>query len=78
MLRNMARQISPEYGYLDPPPVREHLHEAMRRSLLEEIVRMTLKGEEIPLEVGNLRPLRPKEDPSESVRASQLQVEDDG
>ncbi len=40
MLLDMADQITPEYGYLSPPPARDHLHEAMRRLLLEQIVRM--------------------------------------
>ncbi|KAI0076336.1 hypothetical protein K474DRAFT_1675708 [Panus rudis PR-1116 ss-1] len=38
LLRKLVLQVRPEYGYLDPPPPQEHLHEAMRRLLLEAIV----------------------------------------
>jgi len=40
MLQQMALQIQPEYAYLLPSPRMEHLHEAMRRLLLQQIVDM--------------------------------------
>jgi hypothetical protein len=40
MLVAMGTQIRPEYGYLSPSPRTEHLHEAMRRLLLQQIVDM--------------------------------------
>ena len=53
MLTEMARQVRPEYAYLQP--AQEHLHEAMRRLLLRQIVEM---GEDaIPLKVGYVRSL---------------------
>ena len=53
MLTEMAQQVRPEYAYLQPS--QEHLHEAMRRLLLRQIVEM---GEDaIPLKVGYVRSL---------------------
>lgn len=49
MLYMMMRQVRPEYAYLDPPPVKDHLHEAMRRLLLEQILKMQASGDPIPL-----------------------------
>ncbi|KAI0072547.1 hypothetical protein K474DRAFT_1667686 [Panus rudis PR-1116 ss-1] len=46
LLRELMVQVRPEYGYLDPPPPQEHLHEAMRRLLLEAIVRIHDNPEE--------------------------------
>jgi hypothetical protein len=40
MFADMCAQIRPEYAYLSPSPLREHLHEAMRRLLLRQIVDM--------------------------------------
>lgn len=59
MLAKMAAQIRPEYGYLSPPPRKDHLHEAMRRLLLEQLVGMT---DDIKLDPGVSRPLSPDED----------------
>ena len=53
MLSAMGKQIRPEYGLLEPLDP-EHLHEAMRRLLLEQIVEM--KGKPISLQRGVLRP----------------------
>lgn len=36
----LTDQISPEYGYLEPPPKADHLHEALRRILLNQILSM--------------------------------------
>jgi hypothetical protein len=47
MLVSMCDQIRPEYSYLSPAPPKEHLHEAMRRILLRQIVSM--RGNAIPL-----------------------------
>ena len=58
MLAKMAEQIFPEYGFMDPPPALDHLHEAMRRLLLEQIVKMQKANNPIPLTAGSLRPLR--------------------
>ncbi len=55
MLAEMAGQINPEYGYLSPPPAKDHLHEAMRRLLLEQIVEME---DPIELQPGVSRPSR--------------------
>ncbi|KAJ3476873.1 hypothetical protein NLI96_g10860 [Meripilus lineatus] len=49
MLSLMARQVMPEYAHLQPPPHPDHLHEAMRRILLEQILKMVESGEAIPL-----------------------------
>lgn len=40
MMVLLAHQVRPEYGYLDPPPKSDHLHEAFRRILLEQILSM--------------------------------------
>ena len=40
LLRQMACQVGPEYGLLESAPVRDHLHEAFRRLLLEYILSM--------------------------------------
>ncbi len=64
MLYDMASQIRPEYAYLDPPPVPEHLHEPMRRLLLEQILKM--KDDPIPLEAGSVRPLKPRDPPAQA------------
>ena len=54
MLTEMARQVRPEYAYLQPS--QEHLHEAFRRLLLRQIVEM---GDEvIPLKAGYVRSLK--------------------
>ena len=60
MLGKMAQQVYPEYGFMDPPPALDHLHEAMRRLLLEQIVQMQNAKNPIPLTAGSLRPLRMK------------------
>ena len=54
MLSAMGEQIRPEYGLLKPPKV-DHLHEAMRRLLLEQIIAMKTKP--IRLQRGVLRPV---------------------
>ncbi|KAI0079514.1 hypothetical protein K474DRAFT_1705613 [Panus rudis PR-1116 ss-1] len=38
LLRVLMLQIRPEYGYLEPAPCQDHLHEAMRRHLLQFIL----------------------------------------
>src|SRR5258708_4150624 len=38
LLRQMARQIVPEYEYLKSEPSRTHLHEAFRRILLQFLI----------------------------------------
>ena len=48
MLELMCRQILPEYAYLSPSPRKDHLHEAMRRLLLQQIVDMG--SDTIPLD----------------------------
>ena len=54
MLYSMGKQIQPEYGLLQSPKA-EHLHEAMRRLLLKQIVAM--EKEPIRLQRGVLRPV---------------------
>ncbi len=56
MLADMAAQVRPEYGYLSPSPRKDHLHEAMRRLLLQQIVGMK---DDIKLRPGVSRPLSP-------------------
>ena len=52
MLEQLLYQIAPEYAFLQPPPCQEHLHEAMRRILLDAIV--NLKSD-VPLNPKNPR-----------------------
>ena len=47
MLRKLADQVQPEYGLLDPQAKPDHLHEAFRRILLEQILAMD--DDHIPL-----------------------------
>jgi hypothetical protein len=54
MLAEMSAQIGPEYSYLALPQ-RDHLHEAMRRLLLQQIVDLELAGDEIPLDPSSVR-----------------------
>ena len=53
----MGAQIYPEYGWFSPPPVDDHLHEAMRRLLLEQILKM--QEDPIHLQDEETRPLEP-------------------
>ncbi|KAJ3491349.1 hypothetical protein NLI96_g775 [Meripilus lineatus] len=53
-LRDLAWQVIPEYDEFDPPPAPEHLHEAMRRLLLQAIHTMQ---DPIALDPGVTRPL---------------------
>lgn len=64
MLVDMGEQIMPEYSYLYPPPARDHLHEAMRRLLLEQLAGMK---DEIALQPGVPRPPRLPESPPQVV-----------
>lgn len=54
MLIAMICQIAPEYGHLSGVLDPLHLHEAMRRILLNQIAKM--EGNPIPLQPGNPRP----------------------
>ncbi|KAL4250859.1 hypothetical protein ABKN59_008697 [Abortiporus biennis] len=54
LIHEMRSQILPEYALLDSPPEEDHLHEAIRRLLLEHIVNM---GEDIKLNPDALRPV---------------------
>ncbi|KAK7690219.1 hypothetical protein QCA50_006871 [Cerrena zonata] len=47
MMMRLAEQVKPEYGFLDSPPKADHLHEAFRRILLEQI--LTMEDDPIPL-----------------------------
>ncbi|KAK7690220.1 hypothetical protein QCA50_006872 [Cerrena zonata] len=47
MMMMLTSQVRPEYGLLDPPPKKDHLHEAFRRILLEQILAM--EDDPIPL-----------------------------
>ncbi|KAK0218083.1 hypothetical protein IW262DRAFT_1298627 [Armillaria fumosa] len=40
-LLRLGEQMEPEYGFLDPPPPEDHLHEAFQRLLLNQIHNMT-------------------------------------
>lgn len=46
--------MEPEYGFLDPPPPEDHLHEAIQRLLLNQIHNMK---EDIKLNTDKLRTL---------------------
>lgn len=74
MLADMAAHVLPEYGYLSPPPPKDHLHEVMRRLLLKQIIEMT---DEIKLCPGVSRPLSQDEvddnKPTGTKRKSQRQ-----
>ncbi|KAI0079457.1 hypothetical protein K474DRAFT_621111 [Panus rudis PR-1116 ss-1] len=56
-LAKMIEQVRPEYGYLDPPPCQEHLHEAMRRLLLDAIVEITENKSDVALDPDHQRPV---------------------
>ena len=56
MMMALAEQVYPEYGLLDPPPKKDHLHEAFRRILLNQILTMQ---DEIPLTPGASRNTSP-------------------
>ncbi|KAJ3481248.1 hypothetical protein NLI96_g7778 [Meripilus lineatus] len=55
LLADLAAQVYPEYDLFDPPPPPEHLHEAMRRLLLQFIYSME---NPIALDPGVTRPLQ--------------------
>ncbi|KAI0079464.1 hypothetical protein K474DRAFT_621541 [Panus rudis PR-1116 ss-1] len=57
LLRKMMMQVRPEYGYLDPPPCQEHLHEAMRRLLLDAIVDIIATQSDVQLDPERQRPV---------------------
>lgn len=62
MMCLLAKQVRPEYGLLNPPPKPDHLHEAFRRIILEQILSM---GEDpIPLTPNATRSI-PVQDGSE-------------
>ena len=46
MMTKLSYQVAPEYGRLETQPPQEHLHEAFRRILLEQILSM---NDPIPL-----------------------------
>lgn len=71
MLVDMALQICPEYAYLVPSPPEDHLHEAMRRILLQQIVSMQ---DDIPLDPDNPRPKDPPPPPGEQDTEQQKDV----
>ena len=47
MMHKLAHQVRPEYGLLESEPKRDHLHEAFRRILLEQI--LSMDDDPIPL-----------------------------
>lgn len=47
MMARLGDQVQPEYALLDTPPEQDHLHEAFRRILLEQI--LSMEDDEIPL-----------------------------
>ncbi len=51
-LEAVASQVRPEYSLLSVAPPEEHLHEAVRRLLLQKITDMDDKHEVIPLDCG--------------------------
>jgi hypothetical protein len=53
MMQQMSAQIQPEYARLSPSPKIDHLHEAMRRLLLQQIVKM--RDNPIPLDPNKYR-----------------------
>ncbi|KAJ3486971.1 hypothetical protein NLI96_g3845 [Meripilus lineatus] len=61
MLIKMIAQILPEYGHLPDLKTKrpEHLHEAMRRILLTQIVKMLKDKDPIPLQAGHPRKYPP-------------------
>lgn len=65
MMIKLADQIAPEYGYLNPPPKRDHLHEAFRRILLEQILAM--EDNPIPLTPNVFRHPPPSPDGQDPV-----------
>ncbi|KAJ3486976.1 hypothetical protein NLI96_g3843 [Meripilus lineatus] len=71
MLTEMKYQILPEYGHLQGLNP-EHLHEAMRRILLTQIVEMQKAGNPIPLQAGKPRKYRPQ-----GQKETQAQAKDD-
>jgi hypothetical protein len=53
MLHRIYSQVEPEYAYLSPPPRPDHLHEAMGRLLLQQIV--DIGDDTIPLDPSKSR-----------------------
>ncbi|KAK0457673.1 uncharacterized protein EV420DRAFT_472252 [Desarmillaria tabescens] len=53
-LLKLGAQMEPEYGFLDPPPAEDHLHEAFQRLLLNQIHDMK---EDVELNIEKLRAL---------------------
>jgi hypothetical protein len=68
MLESMCHQIRPEYSFLSPAPQKEHLHEAMRRILLRQIVSMGRDA--IPLDPKKVRVPTANGKPLENYRGS--------
>ena len=66
MIHKLAHQVMPEYGLLDYEPKRDHLHEAFRRILLEQI--LSMDDDPIPL-TPNISRNPDLEDPDPDVRA---------
>lgn len=61
LLVELARQVRPEYMYLEPRPHQDHLHEAFRRILLDYIVKMP-KSSDVKLDTSASRVIIDDED----------------
>ena len=57
MLSKMVGQIQPEYDLLFPKPKKEHLHKALHRLILQQLVEMESVSNPIPLSPGKKREL---------------------
>ena len=68
MFAAMCAQVRPEYAYLSPSPRKDHLHEAMRRLLLQQIVDMG--DDAIPLDPHRVRVPTIDGKPAQTSRAS--------
>ena len=72
MIHKLAHQVVPEYGLLDYEPKRDHLHEAFRRILLEQI--LSMDDDPIPLTPNVSRDPDPVKNKADATPKPDVQV----
>ncbi|KAJ8701154.1 hypothetical protein PTI98_004111 [Pleurotus ostreatus] len=55
-LLDLAAQIAPEWGLIEPPPLPLHLHEAMQRIILQYIDLWKTQNKDVKFDTGRIRP----------------------